>query len=77
MQTHFANVNASNMEMLISQAIGVSPTYKWLFEGSRNEDAALGQNECDSPAERLLSLPVTTLSCAVALLIITDFIYND
>lgn len=60
MQTHFANVKASNMEMLISQATGVSPTYKWLFEGSRNEDAALSQNECDSPAERLLSLPVTT-----------------
>lgn len=46
-------------------------------EGSHNEDVALGPNECDIAAERLLLLPVTTLSCGVALLIITDLIYND
>lgn len=57
------NVNKSNVEMLILQTKGASPTYKWPFEGSHNEDVALGQNECDNAAECLLFLPVTTLSC--------------
>lgn len=65
-------MNKSNLESLISQRARVSPTYKWPFVGSRNEDAALGQNECDSPAELLLSLPLMS----GALLIITDFIRN-
>lgn len=56
------NVNKSNVEMLILQTKGASPTYKRPFEGSHNEDVALGQNECDYAAECLLFLPVTTLS---------------
>lgn len=55
------NVNKSNVEILILQTKGASPTYKRSFEGRHNEDVALGQNECDNAAECLLFLPVTTV----------------